>query len=126
MEDAKQHSRMVFRPIKFRLLPLPYYCLSYFCYLQKLNYTFVGPVPSSTASPAALGGANKVVYSAVRPHDHHLRKPKDKQDVSTTSATSAHVCGLGCCLGNCMHDALVKLWAMIIMHTRCLERAFGC
>ena len=96
---------------------LPPLCLISFCYLQKLNYTFVDPVSSSTASPAALGGANKVVYSAVRPHDHHLRKPKDQHDVSTTSATSAHVCGLG---GNCMHDA------MIIVHTRCLERAFGC
>ena len=56
------------------------------CSLQKLNCTFVDPVPSSTPA-AALGVTNKVVYSAVRPHD---QKSEDKQD-DTTSTTSAHV-----------------------------------
>ena len=61
-----------------------------FCSLQNLHYTFVDPVPSSIETPSAVGDINKVVYSAVRPHDGSLGNSEDKCN-DNTSATSAHV-----------------------------------
>ena len=58
--------------------------------LQNIHYAFVDPVPSSTEAPAPLGDTNKVVYSAVRPHDGSLGKSEERCN-DTTSATNAHV-----------------------------------